>query len=158
MENIRKKLLLTKLSLETTLAFKLATFRLRFRKNVSTDDVLERVEFIEVIESDNADSEYNIVEPKESIEDILEREMVERVKEGRKGINLLFTNIRFLMALVAKRSDVITLILEQYFIENKINEVTIEAFLDSPHVCFTEDEKALLRGLVDSGSKKVVLT
>ena len=156
MENIRKKLLLTKLSLETTLALRLATFRLRFRKNETNSEIPDKVEMIEVVDSTDTDFDYE--ELRESVIDRFEREMFERVREGRKGVNLLFTNMRFLMALIAKRSDIITLILEKYFIENKINEVTIEAFLDNPHVNFTEEEKTLLRGLVNTDSKKVVLT
>lgn len=157
MENIRKKLLLIKLSLETAIAFRLATFRLHFRKNTADNDMLERAKIEEVMESTDFDYEYEIAEPSESINDRLDREMLEKVKEGRKGISLLFANTRFLMALVSKRSDVITLILEQKFIENKINEVTIEAFLDSSQICFTEEEKNLLRELIDTDTKKVVL-
>lgn len=156
MENIRKKLLLTKLSLEATLALRLATFRLRFRKNETNSEIPDKVEMIEVVDSTDTDFDYE--ESRESVTDRLEREMFERVREGRKGVNLLFTNMRFLMALIAKRSDIITLILEKYFIENKINEVTIEAFLDNPHVHFTEGENNLLRGLVNTDSKNVILT
>ena len=156
MENVRKKLLLAKLSLETAIALRVATFRLRFRKNESNSEIPDKVEMIEVVESTDTDFEYE--EHKESVTERLDRQMMERVREGRKGINLLFTNVRFLTALVTKRSDVITLILEQYYIENKINEVTIEAFLDSSYVCFTEGENNLLRGLIDTGDKKVVLT
>ncbi len=158
MENIKRKLLLTKLSLETALAIRVSTLRLLFRKNSLDNEIPERVETVEVIESSDTESKLDIVEPRETISDRLDREMFESVNEGRRGINLLFANMRFLMALVFKRSDVITLILEQYFIEGKINEFTIGAFLDSPHVCFTEEEKTLLRNLVDTGSKKVVLS
>lgn len=157
MKNIRKKILLTKLSLETAITFKVATFRLRFRKNIADNEMVERREVVEVIDPVNSVLEVEDVESREPIVDRLDREMLERAYEGRKGINLLFANMKFLMALVTNRSGVVTLILEQYFIENKINEVTIEAFLDSPYVCFTEEENVLLRGLVSTNSKEVVL-
>ena len=157
MENIRKKLLLTKLSLETAIALRIATFRLRFRKNIADNETIERRELVELIDSVNSDLEVEDVESREPIVDRLDREMFEKANDGRKGINLLFANMKFLMALVTNHSNVVTLILEQYFIEDKINEVTIEAFLDSPYVCFTEEENALLRGLVSAYSKGVVL-
>lgn len=157
MENIRKKLLLAKLSLEAAIAFRVVAIRSRFGKNEVNSEVFDKVEMIEVVEPTDTDIDFDYKVSGESIIESFDRRMSERVREGRKGINLLFTNVRFLTALVTKRSDVITLILEQYYIENKINEVTIEAFLDSSYVHFTEGENNLLRGLIDTDSKQVVL-
>lgn len=157
MEKIRKKLLLTKLSLEVAIALKMTAFRLRFRKSTSENEDIKRKEIVKVIESTDIGYDIEYDDYIESFLDEVDKEMLVKFEEGRKGLSFLFNNKMFLMAVISNRSDIVTHMLEQYFVGGKINEITIRAFLDSPHIIFTEEEKILLSGLVDTDSKKEVL-
>jgi hypothetical protein len=156
MKNIRKKLLSMQVSLITAIAIRVEILRGRFRKNELIDPCATHERICEVEKSD-IEFDAEIESPRESILERVDREMIEYAQEGTRGVRLLFTNLKFIGAALAKRTDIIALILEQYYILGSINGATIQSFLDSHYFSFTEEEKEKLCSLIEIDSKRMVL-
>lgn len=154
MENIRKKLLVLMLSLEMGIISKFMPRRAFIK---SYDDLSFDAPMIsEVIESKDSE-EFEISESKENVSSVLDDKINEQMMSGCMGVRLLFSNFRFLAAVVTKKSDVIALLLEKYFIDGKINSTTIEAFLSNKHFSFSDEERNKLIAYVESDSQRIVL-
>ena len=120
MKNIRKKLLSIQVSLITAIAIRVEILRGRFRKNELIDPCVTHERICEV-EKFDIEFDAEIESPRESILERVDREMIEYAQEGVRGVHLLFKNIKFIGAALAKRTDIIALILEQYYISDRIN-------------------------------------
>lgn len=149
MKNIRKKLLLTRMSLEMSIFLKWASIKLPFNGN---DEITSTISS-EKIESTDSCLDFDDEDYSKPSLDFLDI----RIRNSREEIALLYDNINFLIAISKNRSDIVTLILEQYFIDGKISEYTIEVFLDSCVIVFSQEERRLLKGLIDVDTKKEVL-
>ena len=154
MENIRKKLLVLMLSLEMGIISKFMPRRIF----IKTYDELsfESPVISEVVDSKDYE-EFDISESGENASKILDDKINEQMLSGCMGVRLLFSNFRFLAAVVTKKSDVIALLLEKYFIDGKINSTTIEAFLSNKHFSFSDEERNKLMAYVESDPKRIVL-
>lgn len=147
MENITKKILRMKCLIELTVAFKVSLSRIRFKRRVPD---LDEPAYVEMIENDCMDIEgIELDKLKVDFEEQERKRMLEDIKKGQEGVRLLFKNPRFLMALIGKRSDILTLIIEQYYIEGKITDYTIDALLTSGNIKFTEEERNKLGSFVN---------
>lgn len=153
MESLRKQLLSLMLSLELGV---ISRFYKVPRKKY--DDELPHVSptIVDVIECEESCFDYD-KNDKDSISTRIDNELDNQMRKGCMGIRMLFANFRFLCAILTKKSDVITLILEQYYIEGKINGTTIEAILCNKNFKFNEDERNTLQSYIDSDSKRIVL-
>ena len=158
MENITKKLLLMRASLIATIILRSGLFRIDFRKKEFTDPCLDMThEYVYEVEQSDTDFYTKIERPRASISEKLDREMMEYAQEGVRGVHLLFKNIKFIVAALAKRTDNIALILEQYYISDRINGAAIQSFLDGRCFEFSEEEKNKLSSLIETDSKRIVL-
>ena len=157
MKNIRKKLLSIQVSLITAIAIRVEILRGRFRKNELIDPCVTHERICEV-EKFDIEFDAEIESPRESILERVDREMIEYAQEGVRGVHLLFKNIKFIGAALAKRTDIIALILEQYYISDRINGAAVQSFLDGRCFEFSEEEKNKLSSLIETDSKRIVLT